>query len=70
MPKLLFSGFILDRQHGCTGIVTGSNPQRVRQAAPATTGCEMRRVFYTEFMLGAPVGRGGCSNNTLGLTNK
>jgi hypothetical protein len=30
---LIFSGFILDRQHGCTGIVTGSNPPRVRQAA-------------------------------------
>jgi hypothetical protein len=28
---------------------------------PATTGYKMRRIFYTGFMLGAPVGRsGGC----------
>jgi hypothetical protein len=33
MPTLLFSGFILDRQHGCRGTVTGSKPRRVRQSA-------------------------------------
>ncbi len=69
MPKLLFSGFILDRQHGCTGIVTGSNPQRVRQAASDDRLRNAARILYGIHARRASRS-GGCGNNTLGLTNK
>jgi hypothetical protein len=69
MPKLLFSGFILIASTGArvsSRVLTRSGSGK---PPPATTGREMRRVSYTEFMLGAPVGRAdvGCAGRAMCL---
>jgi len=57
MPELHFSGFNLDRQQGARVSSWLLTRREAGKPPPAPTGRGMRRVFYTGFMLGAPVGR-------------
>ena len=69
MPKLLFSGFILIASTGARVSSRVLTRNGSGKPPPATTGREMRRISYTEFMLGAPVGRAdvGCAGRAMCL---